>query len=175
MTPEPQTIRPVPKAITAIGAGEPCPVVLVEVSGALGALFALRRCPGEVLEQVLYFRALMGTPYACFLESVELVSMDGYTVARAMAEERIFYEPSRVPYAMVNISPEVYGQFVNHIVRHEVDWVEDNLVGLFARVPGFSIDAQANLVAPKGYALGFDHFADSQAFIEPKAATRKGG
>jgi hypothetical protein len=172
MNPEPQGSKSIRKPMTAIGAGERFPVVLVEGSGALGALFAQHRCPGEILEDVLYFRALMEEPYALCLRSVELVTIDGFSVAQATFEKGIFYEPSLVPYAMRNISSEQYRGFVDRIVDRDVKWVEESLTRLFADAPGFGLDAKGKLVAPENYACGLDHFLDSHAFIEPKEAKR---
>jgi hypothetical protein len=172
MYPEIAANRAVRKPITAIGVGEECPVVLVEVSGALGVLIAQRRCPGEVLEEVLYFRALMGEPYALFVPRVELVTIDGFSVALASAEEGIFYEPSRVPYALKNIGAKQYSKFVDRIVAHDVKWVEKNLVRLFAGCPGFALNGKGKLRAPVDYASGMDHFMNSHSFIEPKGANK---
>jgi len=175
MDTSPQSQRPAQKPAIAIGAGDLYPVVLIEVSGAIGALFAERRCPNETLEKVVYFRSLMGEPHALFLHSVELATLDGYFVAMEPREKGIFYEPSRRPYEIRNIAAEWYNQFVDHIVNHDAKWVEEKLSALFSGCPGFSMDAEGRLAAPEDYARGLDAFLGQYPFVEPKEAKGKTG
>lgn len=109
----------------------------------------------------------MGEPYARFLDAVELVTIEGFSVARAVADGGIFYEPSRVAYEIKNIPPGQYGQFVDHIVGHDLPWVEREVAKLFQDCPGFSLTSEGKLIAPAGYANGLEQFVGSYPFVDP--------
>ena len=85
---------------TAVGAGSRFPVVLVEASGVLGVLVAESQRSDSVFDDVLYFRSVLGTSFAQTYQTVELSNQDGFYVARVSGEREIFYEPSKIPYAL---------------------------------------------------------------------------
>jgi len=164
----------VPTIRVAVGAAEVCPVVLVETAGALGVLIAQRRCPDERLEKVLYFRVLMDEPYAIFLPEAELRTMEGYSVVYVESQDGLIYEPSQVPYAIKNIRPAQYAQYVDRIVAQDAGWVVREIKDLFGKCEGFSLTTNGELTAPENYAMGFEHFAASHSFVMPKGAKRPG-
>jgi hypothetical protein len=173
--PKPQLGVPQVGSRIAIGAADRFPVVLIEVAGALGVLVAERRCPDETLERVLYFRALMGQPYARFFENVELLTLEGFSVAQAMTEDALFFEPSSIPYAIKNISEGQYEQFVDDVVAYRCERAERLISSLFVNAEGFSIDAEGRLKAPAGYANAMDHFLSHYNFVEPNEPSRQKG
>ena len=175
--PEPQPQLGVPKvgSRVAIGAADRFPVVLIETTGALGVLVAERRCPHETLERVLYFRALMGQPYARFFETVELLTIEGFSVAQARAEDALFFEPSSIPYAIRNISKGQYEQFVDDVVAYRCECAEQLIARLFANEEGFSIDPGGRLKAPTDYANAMDHFLSHHNFVEPNEPSKQRG
>lgn len=175
LDPKSQLTAPYKGAPVALGAAVRFPVVLVEASGALGALVAERCCPDETLERVLYFRSLMGEPYARFFNTVELLSMDGFSVARAVGEDEIFFEPSLVPYAIENISKIQYDLFVDNVVDYCCDRAEHFITSLFCNRAGFSVDAEGRLVPPPDYACAMDRFMASSTFVEPHEPIIKNG
>src|SRR5262245_35418548 len=139
--PEPKTQieKPGSRVRVAIGAGDPFPVVLIEAHSALGVLVAKRCCPGEILEGVLYFRSLMGEPYARFFKTVELLTLDGFSVARVPGDEALFLEPSSRAYAVKNISEDEYEQFVDDVCAYRRERAEQFIAMLFANAEGFFI------------------------------------
>ena len=148
-------------------------MVLVEATGAIGALLAMRRCPDETLERVLYFRSLMGQPYARFFETVELLTIDGFYVARSDTEDALFLEPSSIPYAIENISKSQYDAFVNDVVHYRCARAELFITSLFFNTDGFGIDAEGNLVPPPKYANSMDHFLTNHGFVNPHEPSRR--
>jgi len=158
-----------------VGAADRFPVVLVEATGALGVLVAERRCPDETLERVLYFRSLMGQPYARFFETVELLTVDGFAVARTNAEDAIFFEPSSIPYVIENISKGQYERFVDDVVDHRCAQAEQFVTKLFSATEGFARDSDGRLVPPPDYANAMDQSIGSYPFVEPHEPTKKPG
>lgn len=165
--PEPQTEGPSKGSRIAIGMPESYPVVLVETSGALGVLVAERRCPDETLEKVLYFRVVMGKPHARFFETVELLRIDGFSVAQIAHEDAIFFDPSSIPYAIENISKSQYECFVNDVVDYQCARAEGFVTAIFSTSDGFAIDSEGKLAAPADYARAMDQFMGRYSFVEP--------
>lgn len=170
--PSPQLKIPKQGSRVAIGAADCFPIVLVEATGALGVLAAQRRCPDETLEKVLYFRLLMGQPYARFFDAVELLSIDGFFVARVLPEQALFFEPSTIPYAIKNLSKAQYEQFVDDVVTYRCDRVEELISTIFSVSPGFSLGANGKLRPPARYASGMDHFLAEHTFVEPNEPSK---
>jgi hypothetical protein len=173
--PKPQLEIPRGGSRIAIGGADRFPVVLIEATSAIGVLVAERGCPGETLERVLYFRLLMGEPYARFFNTVELLTIDGYSVARVPTEDAIFFEPSSVPYVIKNISEAQYNQFVDDVVAYRSEGAEQLILSLFAVAEGFSIDSDQRLQAPADYASAMDHFLCDYSFVQPKEPSRRTG
>jgi hypothetical protein len=96
-------------------------------------------------------------------------------VAQETKDKGLIYEPSLIPYQIKNISSDRYGQFVDHIVKYHVKWVEKELVRLFSGCPGFSVDSEGKLLSPENYASGFEHFMGSHSFIAPKEPNKRSG
>lgn len=155
----------------AIGAAERFPIVLVEATGVTGVLVAERRCPDKTLERVVYFRSLMGQPYARFFEKVELVRIGDYYLARAIPDNAVFYEPSRIPYAVENITKEQYDDFVDNMTAYDCSRIERFVASAFSKSEGFSLDASGALNAPEDYSNGMLEFLATVRFVEPNEPT----
>jgi hypothetical protein len=169
---KPQLQVPHKDSLTATGAADRFRVVLIEATGALGVLVAERCCPNETLERVLYFRALMGEPHARFFESVQLLTIDGFSVARVTSGDALFFEPSAVPYAVGNMTESQYTEFVDNVVAYRCGRAEQLITSLFAQTPGFSLDPDRGLITPPDYATAMDHFVCSYPFVEPNEPSR---
>lgn len=165
--PKPQLGVPRDGSRVAIGAASRFPIVLVECTGALGVLVAERCCTNETLKRVLYFRALMEQPYAKFFEGVELLTVDGFFVARVTSEDAVFYEPSSVPYAIENLTRLQYDQFVDDVVAYRTESIFQLVSIVFSRADGFSIDSGGRLTPPAEYANGMSQFLSKFTFVEP--------
>ena len=157
----------------AVGADEMFTVVLVETNGALGVLVAERRGPNETLERVLYFRSLMGEHYARFFETVELLAISGFSAARSVSEDAIFFEPSLIPYATENISRNQYECFVDDVVDYRCDRAELFITSLFSTTNGVSMDSEGRLAAPPNYANAMDQFMGDYSFVDPHQPINK--
>jgi hypothetical protein len=162
-------------SLIAIGASSSFPVILIEVTGALGILVAERSCPDWTLERVLYFRLLMDQPYARFFETVELLNFEGFSVAQTKCSEALFFEPSTIPYSIRNISKNQYEQLVDDIIAYRVDRAEYEISHMFANEEGFSLDAKGHLKAPANYANAMDQFFSKYKFVEPHEPKWKKG
>lgn len=170
---KPQLQVPHTGSRTATGAADRFRVVLIEATGALGVLVAEWCCPNEILERVLYFRALMGEPHARFFESVQLLTIDGFSVARVTGGDALFFEPSAVPYSVGNMTESQYKEFVDDVVAYRCGCAERLITSLFANAPGFSLDSDRRLIAPPDYANAMDHFLCGYPFVEPNEPSRR--
>lgn len=172
MTHDPQR-SPVPRGVSLLaGAAELHPLVLVEASGALGILLAKRRCPGNRLEKVLYYRSVMGEPYIIFLDAVELLVLDGFNIARETSKGALIHDPSIMPYEITHLSADTQEAFIDHIAGHDTPWVEKTVASLFARTPGFSLSEDGRLLSPPDYGHGLEHFIGHHPFVDPLKARR---
>ena len=156
---------------TAVGAGSRFPVVLVEASGVLGVLVAESQRSDSVFDDVLYFRSVLGTPFAQTYQTVELSNQDGFYVARVSGEREIFYEPSKIPYAIEVFTKSEFDDFVDDVVAYRTESAEAAITKLFGSSEGFSLSEQGQLVPPLDYAGGLDRFLLTSSFVEPRSPT----
>lgn len=173
MTPHPPRRQPHRDLSVLVGACELFPVVLVEASSALGILLGKRRCPNDRLEEVLYFRFIMGEAYTIFLDAVDLDVLDGYSIACDAETGALIHDPSLLPYEVTHLTREIHKLFVDRILNHDNQWVERSIASLFEKRPGFSVGPDHRLICPPDYGHGFEHFMGTHAFIDPKRAKRK--
>ena len=171
---KPERQPPKRSARTAIGAGARFPVVLIEASGVLGVLVAESQRSDSVFDDVLYFRTILGAPYAQTYKTVELSTKDGFYVAKVPGEPQIFYEPSKIPYAVEVFTRSEFNRFVDDVVGYRTKGAEVAITKLFGQSEGFSVNELGELIPPQEYAQGLDRFLLSSSFVEPKSPTESG-